>query len=140
MLTTDKLSELACLALYLMYEKKNGRDSVWYPYIKAGGSSSCKRSFHTAYPSCFPDVSRCFFPLLCTNMANTNIRMLLTCPFDLSHSQALDRERGRSQSGVQCLLLWEEVLQQAPLPCPSCLLCFPLLLRPVSRQGEGTKG
>ena len=34
LLTTDKLSELACLALYLMYEKKIKRKSFWYPYIK----------------------------------------------------------------------------------------------------------
>ncbi|EAZ20075.1 hypothetical protein OsJ_35675 [Oryza sativa Japonica Group] len=34
LLTTNKLSELACLALYLMYEKKQGQDSFWYPYIK----------------------------------------------------------------------------------------------------------
>ncbi|CAN4080431.1 unnamed protein product [Withania somnifera] len=34
LLTTNKLSELACLALYLMYEKKQGRKSFWYPYIK----------------------------------------------------------------------------------------------------------
>ena len=34
LLTTNKLSELACLALYLMYEKKNGKKSIWYDYIK----------------------------------------------------------------------------------------------------------
>ena len=34
LLTTNKLSELACLTLYLMYEKKNGRDSYWFEYIK----------------------------------------------------------------------------------------------------------
>eukprot|EP00879_Flechtneria_rotunda_P016734 GHRR01017515.1.p1 GENE.GHRR01017515.1~~GHRR01017515.1.p1 ORF type:complete len:363 (+),score=117.95 GHRR01017515.1:222-1310(+) len=34
MLTAGKLSELACLALYLMYEKKVGKDSFWYQYIK----------------------------------------------------------------------------------------------------------
>ncbi|KAK9830198.1 hypothetical protein WJX72_010243 [[Myrmecia] bisecta] len=34
LLTTDKLSELACLTLYLMYEKKNGKQSVWYDFIK----------------------------------------------------------------------------------------------------------
>ena len=34
LLTTNKLSELACLALYLMYEKKRGRDSFWYPFIR----------------------------------------------------------------------------------------------------------
>lgn len=34
LLTTNKLSELACLALYLMYEKKQGKDSFWYPYIR----------------------------------------------------------------------------------------------------------
>ncbi|CAN6340038.1 unnamed protein product [Urochloa humidicola] len=34
LLTNNKLSELACLALYLMYEKKQGKDSFWYPYIK----------------------------------------------------------------------------------------------------------
>ena len=34
LLTTNKLSELACLTLYLMYEKKNGRQSVWYEFIK----------------------------------------------------------------------------------------------------------
>eukprot|EP01026_Neomeris_dumetosa_P048980 TRINITY_DN424_c0_g1_i2.p1 TRINITY_DN424_c0_g1~~TRINITY_DN424_c0_g1_i2.p1 ORF type:complete len:491 (-),score=44.36 TRINITY_DN424_c0_g1_i2:270-1694(-) len=34
LLTTDKISELACLALYLCYEKKRGSDSFWYPFIK----------------------------------------------------------------------------------------------------------
>ena len=34
LLTSDKLSELACLTLYLMYEKKNGKKSVWYEFIK----------------------------------------------------------------------------------------------------------
>lgn len=34
LLTTNKLSELACLALYLMYEKKRGKESFWYPFIR----------------------------------------------------------------------------------------------------------
>ena len=34
LLTTNKLSELACLTLYLMYEKKNGADSWLFEYIK----------------------------------------------------------------------------------------------------------
>jgi len=34
LLTTNKLFELACLALYLMYEKKQGKKSFWYPYIR----------------------------------------------------------------------------------------------------------
>ncbi|KAF5746944.1 hypothetical protein HS088_TW06G01120 [Tripterygium wilfordii] len=34
LLATHKLSELACLALYLMYEKKQGKKSFWYPYIR----------------------------------------------------------------------------------------------------------
>ncbi|XP_020588630.1 ribulose-1,5 bisphosphate carboxylase/oxygenase large subunit N-methyltransferase, chloroplastic isoform X2 [Phalaenopsis equestris] len=34
LLTTNKLSELACLALYLMYEKKQGKKSFWYPFIQ----------------------------------------------------------------------------------------------------------
>lgn len=34
LLTTGKLSELACLTLYLMYEKKEGKKSRWYHYIK----------------------------------------------------------------------------------------------------------
>ncbi|KAJ8750317.1 hypothetical protein K2173_014232 [Erythroxylum novogranatense] len=34
LLTTNKLSELACLALHLMYEKKQGKKSFWYPYIR----------------------------------------------------------------------------------------------------------
>ncbi|KAK9785591.1 hypothetical protein WJX73_004453 [Symbiochloris irregularis] len=34
LLTTGKLSELACLTLYLMYEKKRGRASPWVPLIK----------------------------------------------------------------------------------------------------------
>ncbi|XP_026402639.1 ribulose-1,5 bisphosphate carboxylase/oxygenase large subunit N-methyltransferase, chloroplastic-like [Papaver somniferum] len=34
LLTTNKLSELACLALYLMYEKKQKKKSFWYPFIR----------------------------------------------------------------------------------------------------------
>ena len=34
LLTTDKLSELACVTLYMMYEKMNGKKSRWHPYIK----------------------------------------------------------------------------------------------------------
>ncbi|KAJ9135445.1 hypothetical protein P3X46_032627 [Hevea brasiliensis] len=34
LLTTNKLLELVCLALYLMYEKKQGKRSFWYPYIR----------------------------------------------------------------------------------------------------------
>lgn len=34
MLTAGKLSELAVLTLYLMYEKKVGKESFWYQYIK----------------------------------------------------------------------------------------------------------
>lgn len=34
LLTTDKLSELACLTLYMMYEKKRGKASKWYHFIK----------------------------------------------------------------------------------------------------------
>lgn len=34
LLASNKLSELACLALYLMYEKKQGKKSFWYPYIR----------------------------------------------------------------------------------------------------------
>lgn len=34
LVTTNKLSELACLALYLMYEKKRGPDSFWLPFIQ----------------------------------------------------------------------------------------------------------
>lgn len=37
LLTTNKLSELACLALYLSYEKKRGAESYWGPYIKELG-------------------------------------------------------------------------------------------------------
>ena len=42
LLTTNKLSELACLTLYLMYEKKNGKQSVWYEFIKASDSHACR--------------------------------------------------------------------------------------------------
>lgn len=35
LLTTGKLSELALLTLYLMYEKKRGKESVWRPFIQA---------------------------------------------------------------------------------------------------------
>ncbi len=34
LLTAGKLSELACLTLFLMYEKKLGTESFWQPYIK----------------------------------------------------------------------------------------------------------
>lgn len=34
LLTANKLSELAILTLYLMYEKKTGKDSFWSPFIK----------------------------------------------------------------------------------------------------------
>ena len=41
LLTTNKLSELACLTLYLMYEKKNGKQSVWYEFIKVCRHCHC---------------------------------------------------------------------------------------------------
>ncbi|KAJ7974764.1 N-methyltransferase [Quillaja saponaria] len=34
LLTTNEFSELACLALYLMYEKKQGKKSFWSSYIR----------------------------------------------------------------------------------------------------------
>lgn len=33
LLTDNKLSELACLTLYLMYEKKEGPNSFWFEYV-----------------------------------------------------------------------------------------------------------
>ena len=41
LLTTNKLSELACLTLYLMYEKKNGKQSTWYEFIKVRPRREC---------------------------------------------------------------------------------------------------
>ena len=41
LLTSNKLSELAILTLYLMYEKKTGKDSFWSPFIKVGGGQTC---------------------------------------------------------------------------------------------------
>lgn len=34
LLTTNKLSELACLTLFMAYEKKRGKDSFWSPFIQ----------------------------------------------------------------------------------------------------------
>lgn len=34
LLSSNKLSELACLAFYLMYEKKQGKKSFWHPFSK----------------------------------------------------------------------------------------------------------
>ncbi|EFN55628.1 hypothetical protein CHLNCDRAFT_57818 [Chlorella variabilis] len=34
LVTTGKLSELACLTLYLAYEKKRGKEGCWYRFIK----------------------------------------------------------------------------------------------------------
>lgn len=36
LLTTDKLSEMSCLALFLMYEKKLKDKSFWHPFIQVG--------------------------------------------------------------------------------------------------------
>ena len=47
LLTTNKLSELACLTLYLMYEKKNGRQSVWFEFIQVSLCSSTEPSICT---------------------------------------------------------------------------------------------
>lgn len=49
-LTTDKLSELACLALYLMYEKKRGKESTWYAYIKELDKQRARGQFAAESP------------------------------------------------------------------------------------------
>ena len=41
LLATGKLTELACLTLYLAYEKKRGKDSCWYHYIRELDRCSC---------------------------------------------------------------------------------------------------
>lgn len=48
LLTTNKLSELACLTLYLMYEKKNGKQSVWYEFIKVSAPDTRLPSLRVA--------------------------------------------------------------------------------------------
>ena len=54
LLATGKLTELACLTLYLAYEKKRGKDSCWYHYIREldrcgciGASRPCIYMKHT---------------------------------------------------------------------------------------------
>lgn len=49
LLTTNKLSELACLTLYLMYEKKRGSSSVWHEYIKVRSTDDLSISLLLAY-------------------------------------------------------------------------------------------
>ena len=47
LLTTGKLSELACLALYIMYEKLRGKESRWYEFIKVRHRRAATAPLHT---------------------------------------------------------------------------------------------
>ena len=55
LLTTNKLSELACLTLYLMYEKKAGKESFWFEYIKVRLGCSVFRA-QKDHPHCLTDI------------------------------------------------------------------------------------
>ncbi|KAM3361474.1 hypothetical protein P3S68_016328 [Capsicum galapagoense] len=56
LLTTNKLSELACLALYLMYEKKQGKKSFWYPYIRELDRQRARGQLSVASPLLWSDA------------------------------------------------------------------------------------
>lgn len=56
LLTTGKLSELACLTLYMMYEKLRGKDSRWYEFIKVRNQLAKKTFMSLQWP--MPTLSR----------------------------------------------------------------------------------
>ena len=56
LLTTDKLSELACVTLYMMYEKMNGDKSRWHHFIK-------ELDRQAAFCSCSISLPHQFIPL-----------------------------------------------------------------------------
>lgn len=55
LLTTNKLSELACLTLYMMYEKKQGFQSFWHPYIKELDRQRARGQQGVESPILWPD-------------------------------------------------------------------------------------
>lgn len=111
LLTCNKLSELACLTLYMMYEKLRGEESRWLvsaplacARVAAGGNqlnvSSMSRS---PAVRCVGVVS-----VVCLRAAR------------YEYIKELDRQRGRGQQGAKSPLLWdagqvEELLQGSPV-------------------------
>ena len=85
LLTNDKLSELAILTLYLMYEKKTGKESFWAPYIQVR-------------PSGYLWWGRGVVP------SAAYVLTFLPHP----HLQILDRQRGRGAQAVESPLLWQD--------------------------------
>lgn len=55
LLTTNKLSELACLSLYLSYEKKRGSESFWAAYIKELGNQQARGPQGAKSPLLWPE-------------------------------------------------------------------------------------
>lgn len=123
LLTDNKLSELACLTLYLMYEKKEGRKSFWFEYVvlalllwaelTGGDDAGCTivHFYHT--PVCTL-VDNCVTWSVCLLWPHP---WYPPCPWHASHMprtrthryiKELDRQRGRGQMGAKSPLLWDE--------------------------------
>lgn len=58
LLTTNKLSEIACLALYLSYEKKSGEASSWRPLIKELDMARARGLENCETPILWPEEER----------------------------------------------------------------------------------
>lgn len=56
LLTTDKISELAVLTLFLMYEKKLGRESEWFAVIRELDSAKARSLQGVDSPLLWPDA------------------------------------------------------------------------------------
>ncbi|CAI5533684.1 unnamed protein product [Closterium sp. Naga37s-1] len=122
LVTTNKLSELACLALYLMFEKKQADESFWGPFIHELDRQRGRGQTAVATPLLWDpqEVAELFQGSPMKVSIRIRVEEKQTDQsFWRPFINELDRQRGRGQTAVETPQLWDpqevaELFQGSP--------------------------